>query len=224
MTRLQTPCVCAVTARRRLAPDARTTRDEILALEYFIDAAIEAGIDLVQIREPDLTDDSLVRLARDAAGRAAGQRTRILVNDRSAVAHDAGAHGVHLKADSGDRTAAVRAACPDWLVGRSVHDAADLVSDEPVDYWLFGTMFPTASKPAGTLIGGVGGLARVVRASRQPVLVIGGVTPGNTGVCLAAGASGVAAIGAFLPEGREPGAMGVPAASAAFRVALAAGS
>ena len=70
MTRLATPCVCAVTARRRLVPDASSTLDEVLGLESFIDDAIIAGVDLLQIREPDLADDILVRLVRSAVGRA----------------------------------------------------------------------------------------------------------------------------------------------------------
>jgi thiamine-phosphate pyrophosphorylase len=193
----------------------------VLGLESFIDDAIVAGVDLLQIREPDLADDILVRLARSAVGRAAGQRTLIIVNDRDDIARDAGAHGVHLKSASAGRTSSVRATGPDWIVGRSVHDVGDLIPDEPVDYWMFGTMFPTVSKHADAPRGGVDGLARVVGASMRPVLAIGGVVPSNTGACLAAGASGVAAIGVFLPTGREPGSMGVAAAVAAFRDAMA---
>jgi thiamine monophosphate synthase len=63
------------------------------------------------------------------------------------------------------------------------------------------------------------GAARVA----APVLAIGGVTsPARD--CRAAGAAGLAAIGAFLPPGSGPGAVGPTAAIAAFRRAWSEGS
>ena len=50
MTRWPVPCVYLVTDRRRLSPEARTTADELLELEGFLDVAIDAGVDAVQIR------------------------------------------------------------------------------------------------------------------------------------------------------------------------------
>ena len=71
--------------------------------------------------------------------------------------------------------------------------------DNGVDYWIAGTMFPTASKP-GVACLGVEGLERLVNAAAGvPVLAIGGVTAATLGDVVRAGASGVAAIGAFMP-------------------------
>jgi thiamine monophosphate synthase len=47
------------------------------------------------------------------------------------------------------------------------------------------------------------------------------MTPERAAECRRAGAAGIAAIGAFLPEGAAPGALGVAAAVRAFREALA---
>ena len=89
------------------------------------------------------------------------------------------------------------------------------------DYLLFGTVFPSQSKPAGTPAQGVDRLREAVQASRIPVLAIGGIDPARAGQCLAAGAAGVAGIGVFLPEGCALGAMGIRRAAEALRAAMA---
>ena len=54
MTGRRTPVLHLVTDRTRLAPEARTVREEAAALLAQIALAIEAGIDVVQVRERDL--------------------------------------------------------------------------------------------------------------------------------------------------------------------------
>jgi thiamine monophosphate synthase len=94
-----------------------------------------------------------------------------------------------------------------------VADSAD------ADYLLFGTVFATESKP-GQQAAGLDALSRAVARNSRPVLAIGGVTPARAAACVDAGASGVAAIGAFLPPGRSADAMGMGPAVRAFREAL----
>ncbi len=65
------------------------------------------------------------------------------------------------------------------------------------DYLLFGTVFPSASKPADHPVAGVGALAAVCRGVRLPVLAIGGIAIDNADAVSAAGAAGIAAIGLF---------------------------
>lgn len=128
-----------------------------------------------------------------------GTRTRILVNDRVDVALAAGAHGVHLRADSFSASR-VRAMGPSpFLVGRSVHSVEDAVAAATgggLDYLIFGTVFESASKPGGAPAG-LAALAAVARATRVPVLAIGGITTERIGEAMSAGASGVAAITMF---------------------------
>ena len=59
-------------------------------------AAVTAGIQLIQIREKQLTARSLFELTAAVAAIAGGSSTRILVNDRADIAAGAGADGVHL--------------------------------------------------------------------------------------------------------------------------------
>jgi thiamine-phosphate pyrophosphorylase len=202
-------CLCLVTDRRRAAPDARTQRDEIVALEAWLDEAIDAGIDLIQIRERDLDGGVLARTTARIVSRSAGTATRIVVNDRADVALGAGAAGVHVR-DDGPSVRRIQAlALPGWMIGRSLHRAIDFSRHAEATYFVFGTVFPTVSKNPGTPVHGIEGLRSAVRSTTVPILAIGGIDTLNARICLDAGAVGIAAIGLFLPAGREPGAIGV---------------
>jgi len=198
------PILCAVTDRRRLP---------ILA---HVAAAADAGIDWVQIREPDLPAVELYEVVRHAVAEVSGpaSRTRIIVNDRLDVALAAGAHGVHLRGTSFDASRARAAAAPDFLIGRSVHSVDEAVAAEAsggLDYLIFGTMFPTTSKPEGHPVAGSEALRAAVAACRLPILGIGGITLENVDRIAATGAAGVAAIGLFL--GRQAQSMDTDIAS-----------
>ena len=83
-----------ITDRRRLGPDGDTRVAGRAAV------AARAGVHLVQIRERDLEGGAALRLVAGCVDAVRGTRARILVNERIDVALAAGAHGVHLRADS----------------------------------------------------------------------------------------------------------------------------
>jgi thiamine-phosphate diphosphorylase len=198
--------LCLVTHGERMAAPygaAGRTIEGLLATQ--VREAAAAGVDLVQVREPDLEPRDLCRLVERCLQAAAGAPTRILLNDRLDVALATGAHGVHLRADS-YAAGRVRATAPvGFLVGRSVHDpaeAAAVASSGSVDYLIFGTVFASASKAPGHRTTGVEGLAAAAVGARPvPVLAIGGVSIASARAVRAAGAAGLAAIGLFLPGG-----------------------
>jgi thiamine-phosphate pyrophosphorylase len=215
VNRLSAPLVCLVTDRHRLLAGG-TTDEQVDALARFLGEAVDAGVDMIQLRERDLEAGVLCRLVRRVVERAEAGDVRVVVNDRADIALAAGAHGVHLRADSVP-AARVRHLSSRWLVGRSVHAGSPAEPD--ADYLVFGTVFATTSKLDVTPAG-LGPLAALAASVPQPVLAIGGVTPERAADCRRAGAAGIAAISAFLPEGRAPGALGVTAAVRAFRAAL----
>ncbi len=222
MTRWPIPAILLVTDRRRLSPDARTVTDETRALEAFLDVAVDAGVDAIQILERDLSAADLRAVTERIVARASG-RTRVLVNDRADVALAAGADGVHLRSD-GPPTNEVRRLGPrGWIVGRSVHSPVEAGGELDADYVLFGTVFSTGSKPEGAPVAGLSVLQEAVAARHGPVLAIGGITPARAAEARSVGAAGVAAIGVFLPPGLAPGALGVVAAVRALRAALQPG-
>ena len=167
-----------------------------------------AGVDLIQIRERDLDAAELARLVDDVLAVTRGTPTRVVVNDRLDVALACGAHGVHLRGDSIPVGAARRLAPAGFLIGCSVHGIDDARRAAGADYLIAGTVFTTASKPAGQPPLGADGLRSIVSASDAPVLAID--------LIAAAGAMGFAAIGLFIAprsadgRTREPVCRAVP--------------
>lgn len=182
---------CLVTDRRALGADW------IAELPALAGRAAEAGIDLVQVRERGLGGRALAHVVRACREQVRGSATRLLVNDRLDVALGEGADGVHLPGH-GLRPSEVRPSVPPgFLIGRSVHPGdLDPHNVQGADFAIFGTVFPSASKP-GVPGCGLEALARAVRLLGLPVLAIGGVDGSRLSGLAGTGAAGVAAIGWF---------------------------
>jgi thiamine-phosphate pyrophosphorylase len=175
-----------------------------LSVEALIErlvAAARAGVSSIQIRERDLTDRDLIALVRRVIAAVDATPPIVLVNDRADVAIAAGAAGVHLRGDSmpGARVRAITP--PGFIIGRSVHDLDELdaaVAEHAYDYLLFGTVFPSAGKPAGHRTAGIEGLRAACQRSPVPVIAIGGVDASRVPLIADSGAAGFAAVGMFM--------------------------
>ncbi len=188
--------ICLVTDRRRLAASGHAS-DQLVDL---IAAAAEAGVDLIQIRERDLSADDLLVLTRRCVEAARGTAAKIIVNDRVDVAIAANAHGVHLRGDSLSPAVARGIVGREMLVGRSVHSATEAVAASgSADYLVLGTLFQTESKSGAHPVLPLEELGRACRGSTVPVLAIGGITVERAQAVARAGAAGVAGIGLFIP-------------------------
>lgn len=180
--------------------------DRRRALLAKIAEATRCGVDLIQLREKDLSARELETLTR-AALRAIVENsperaTRLLVNSRSDVAIACGADGVHLRADdispSEVRKIWARAGLSSTaLISVSCHSPADVAraSSDGADFAVFAPVFEKKGAPQA----GAAGLDGLREACRHkiPVLALGGITLDNARACLDVGAAGIAAIRLF---------------------------
>ena len=185
---LSFPLLCLVTDRLRC--NGRP-------LEDVVDAAVEGGVRMVQLREKDLPAADLYALSLRIKD-VAGNRALLFINDRVDLALAVKADGVQLGETALPIEVARQILGRKMLLARSVHSVAGALDAETrgADLLTLGTVFPTASHP-GAYTGGLSLIREVSDAVSVPFLGIGGIDSSNTEQVIAAGASGAAVITAI---------------------------
>jgi thiamine-phosphate pyrophosphorylase len=161
--------------------------------------AVRGGATAVQVRLKNTAPRFILALARRLVS---ALPVPVLVNDRVDVALAAGAAGAHLGQDDPPLNALRPHVPPGFLLGVSVGSEIEAARARAwgADYWSIGPCYATANKPdAGPPLGpaGFATLARLAPPTGVPVIGIGGITAQNARAIVAAGASGVAVIGAI---------------------------
>jgi thiamine-phosphate pyrophosphorylase len=167
----------------------RRTHEEIVA------SAVSGGAGAVQLRAPELDDDHLRQLAVPLASMCADAGVLFVVNDRVDVAVRSRAAGAHVGQDGDPRAARDRLGT-ERILGVSVGTDGEARAAEAADADYLGvTVWSTSTKPEAVPVG-LDGLRDIVAATALPVVGIGGIDARNAREVLAAGASGIAVIGA----------------------------
>ena len=187
------PWICLVT-------DHRVCDGGYMGLERAVAAAIEGGVNLVQVRDKELPARELYELGQRLRRLTAEAGVRLVVNDRADVALAIEADGVHL-GEAGLPVPVARELMDGRLVGRSVHGVPEAVEAARLgaDYLVVGTIFPSETHPqlpaAGPHL-----IKKVRQRVKLPLIAIGGITPDNAPQAIADGASGVAVIRSILAD------------------------
>jgi thiamine-phosphate pyrophosphorylase len=166
------------------------TRYSDRSLEDIFVPALSGGVNMLELREADMT-------ARDLLGEAERFRklalggVPLIVYDRVDVAVAARADGVHVTADSLPISAAKQVG-RGVLIGKSVTSVAEAVAAEQAgaDYLVvepvFFSHYAQGRSPLGPTV-----VRRIKAKVRLPLLAGGGITAGNAHQVIAAGADGV---------------------------------
>jgi thiamine-phosphate pyrophosphorylase len=164
-------------------------------------AAIEGGVDVVQLREKDRPARERYELGRELRELTGEADVPLIVNDRIDIARAIDADGVHLGETDLPIAVAREQLGRDAIVGRSVStpEAARDAAEAGADYLGVGAVYPTDSKDTPPEESDLGpeGVRAVREATDLPIVGIGGVTAENAGEVVAAGADGVAVISAI---------------------------
>jgi thiamine-phosphate pyrophosphorylase len=192
----QRPFLYLITSGQTTSRTTPATEDFSNVL-HLVRAAVVAGVDLVQIREKNLSASVLYQLSANAATITGRSGTRLLINDRADIATAVGADGVHLTTCSLPTDVVRRTFGDDFLVGVSTHTLEEAVRARRsgANFVVFGPVFETASKRQYGEPRGLKHLEQVAsELSPFPVVALGGLTINNVAACIQAGAQGIAAI------------------------------
>jgi len=184
-----------------LRPGGRT-------LDDVLPAALEGGVDIVQLRDKRAGDDELLGAAAVARARCDEAGALLIINDRPDLVPASGADGCHVGQDDIAPPAARQLAGPDALVGLSTHSPGQIDAPDGADYIGVGPVYATPTKPGrpGT------GLELVRHAAVHatvPFFAIGGIDASDVAAVLAAGARRIAVVRAIADA---PDARGAAAA------------
>jgi thiamine-phosphate pyrophosphorylase len=176
-------------------------------LAGLVDAAVDGGVTVVQLRAKSLDKPAVIALAAGIARRLGPKGVPLIVNDHPDVAKACGAAGVHLGQEDMPVAFARRLLGPEATIGVSVNtaDEARRAELEGADYVGAGPAYATSTKEMALAVLGPSGVGRIKRATGLPVVAIGGITAANAFEMAQAGTDGIAVISAVLgaPDARR---------------------
>jgi len=151
---------------------------------------LASGLKLVQLREPGMSREQLVDLAREVVALAHSAGARVLVNANPALARLVGADGVHLTSIQLGSLLA-RPELP--LCGASCHSAAELRSAEALgaDFAVLGPVCATPTHPAAVPLGWER-FRQLALDAAIPVFALGGMNRSDLEAAWGCGAHGIA--------------------------------
>ncbi len=165
----------------------------------FLDACLDGGARLFQLRAKALGAGALAALAGRMLDRLGGTGGLLVINDRVDEARVTGAGGAHVGQEDLDVAAARTLLGDRAMLGLSTHTApqVDAAVGGPATYVAVGPVFGTASKDTGYAPVGLAlvSKAREAAGRSRPLVAIGGITRANAASVVAAGADAVAVIG-----------------------------
>ncbi|MGC0152887.1 thiamine phosphate synthase [Chromobacterium vaccinii] len=162
-------------------------------------AALEGGARALQYRDKSGDPERRQRQAAELRRLCRLSGALFIVNDDVELAARVGADGVHLGRDDGGIAAARSRLGADAIVGASCYDSLALARAAlaaGASYVAFGAVFPSRTKPDA--VAAPLSLFAEAAALGANAVAIGGITAGNAGRVIAAGADAVAVVGALF--------------------------
>jgi len=184
--------------------------------EALLQAALNGGVDIVQLREKELGREGVERSAQTFRRLCDTYSALFIVNDDPYLAQTCNADGVHLGQDDMPVEEAREILGPEKIIGLSTHSKDQLAASGPsaVDYVSVGPIWETPTK-AGRPGVGLGLVEHATAHAPHPFFAIGGIEPANAAEVVAAGARRLGAVRA-IRDAEDP-----LAEAEALRAALA---
>ena len=159
-------------------------------------ALLAAGVQIIQLRDKQAPSGELYMRAEAVGACIRKAKGTFIVNDRADVALAVEAAGVHVGQEDLPVESARAILGPAKVIGYSTHvlEQVEEADQGSADYIAFGPIFPTTSKANPDAVVGLAGLREARKATRKPLVAIGGITLENARAVMEAGADSVAVI------------------------------
>ncbi len=160
-----------------------------------LDAALEAGVGLVQFREKEMESGEFYRQAQRFREHTQNANALLIVNDRVDIALAVGADGVHLGQSDVPIDAAHRIA-PELILGASSHNLEEALAAQVAgaSYVNIGPIFETQTKAVPTGAIGPDMLAAIGPELNVPFTCMGGIKTANIHEVVERGARHIAVV------------------------------
>jgi len=178
--------------------------------EPLLRAALDGGVDIVQLREKEAPTRVIERAAGIFRRVCDTYGVPFIVNDDPELAVALNADGVHVGQDDVAVADARRAIGPDRLLGLSTHSEAQIAAAhetsraDRIDHISVGPVWETPTK-AGRPAVGLELVRHAAAAATLPFFAIGAIDPDNVAQVLAAGARRICVVRA-LRDSADPAA------------------
>ena len=168
------------------------------------EALIRAGVRLIQYRDKRGSSREIFETGRQIAELVHHAGGAFIINDRADVALAVNADAVHLGQEDlpvelARRMLQAGTGTTKWI-GVSTHTLAQVreANCSTADYVAFGPIFATGTKEHPDPAVSIEGLREARRATRKPLVAIGGITLAQAPAVIEAGADSIAIIGDLL--------------------------
>lgn len=162
--------------------------------------AIAGGVTSIQLRAKNRERADILDLAFAFKRILKPFNIPLIINDHVDIAEEMDAEGVHIGQSDLSPALARQQLGPSKIIGWSVESLADCERANEltcINYIGASAVFPSPTKHDCKMIWGVGGLEKIVQASRHPVVAIGGINKRNIQSVMSCGVAGVAIVSAI---------------------------
>ena len=177
-----------------ITPDPAKEGEQFLSR---LEASLQVGARLVQLRAKSLSEDEYCALALEVKALCHEFGAALLLNGTAQMVIEVGADGLHL---SGSALSSLnsRPLGRDYKLSASCHDAAELkrAGEIGVDFAVLSPVMPTNTHPGAATLGWQQ-FEQLLKVVPIPVYALGGMTLADVTTAQRAGAQGIAAIGAL---------------------------
>ncbi|MBD3380058.1 MAG: thiamine phosphate synthase [Candidatus Omnitrophica bacterium] len=165
--------------------------------------AIEAGIDILQMREKGKTRDELKALGSQLLRVCREKGVKFIVNDDPFLAAELDADGVHLGQEDAEKYTIEKTReilGGEKMIGLSTHSVEQFgdANKKDIDYIAFGPIFETRTKDYHI---GADNVEEVLGTAEKPVIFIGGIDMKNIDILINKGVRNIAVIRAITQAG-----------------------